>query len=191
MRKRAWWSGIGGLLRCGHRRAAGLLVLDDVVPAAERTGERARGLQLVSIGSIVGTEGRARDFDRWFRPRRSVDRQRWERLACAARAGQVTAPIEVYRVGSSHFVRDGHHRVSVARALGASTIDAYVTEILTRSSPGPGLAACSGRRATQRTSARGVAPRALRHVLHRGVACPVGKPSAHRAVITWTVSPAR
>jgi hypothetical protein len=44
-------------------------------------------------------------------------------------------PISVYRVGGLHFVRDGHHRVSVARALGQSTIDAHVTEVLTRLAP--------------------------------------------------------
>ena len=47
------------------------------------------------------------------------------------RRGQSMPPIDVYRIGDLHFVRDGHHRVSVARALGLDTIDAYVTEIVT------------------------------------------------------------
>ena len=37
----------------------------------------------------------------------------------------------MYRIGDLHFVQDGHHRVSIAMATGATTIDAYVTEILT------------------------------------------------------------
>jgi hypothetical protein len=40
-------------------------------------------------------------------------------------------PISVYRIGDMHFVRDGHHRVSVARAHGLTDIDAYVTEVRT------------------------------------------------------------
>jgi hypothetical protein len=63
-------------------------------------------------------------------------RERWERLALAARRGEHVPPIEVYRVGELHFVADGHHRVSVAHALGLATIDAYVTEVRTKLDPG-------------------------------------------------------
>ena len=59
-------------------------------------------------------------------------RARWERIANAARRGESLPPISVYRIGDVHFVRDGHHRVSVARALGRDTIDAYVVEVVTR-----------------------------------------------------------
>ena len=59
-------------------------------------------------------------------------RTRWERIATAQQRGESMPPISVYRVGGLHFVRDGHHRVSVARALGHTQIDAYVTEIETR-----------------------------------------------------------
>jgi hypothetical protein len=62
-------------------------------------------------------------------------RERWQRLALAQRRGESVPPIEVYRVGDMHFVVDGHHRVSVAHALGLKTIDAYVTEVTTRLSP--------------------------------------------------------
>jgi hypothetical protein len=48
------------------------------------------------------------------------------------RRGESLPPIDVYRIGELHFVRDGHHRVSVARTLGRSDIDAYVTEVQTR-----------------------------------------------------------
>ena len=58
-------------------------------------------------------------------------RARWVNLALAQRRGEALPPIEVYRVGGCHFVEDGHHRVSIARATGQKFIDAYVTEVLT------------------------------------------------------------
>jgi hypothetical protein len=36
-----------------------------------------------------------------------------------------------------HFVKDGHHRVSVARAQGLKVIDAHVTEVVTEVGAGP------------------------------------------------------
>ena len=36
-------------------------------------------------------------------------------------------PVELIQVDDSYFVKDGHHRISVARALGQSAIDAEVT----------------------------------------------------------------
>jgi hypothetical protein len=86
----------------------------------------------VRLDSIVGSVDRTRDFDRRFRPTSARVRERWQRLALAARRGEPVPPIEVYRVGDLHFVQDGHHRVSVAHALGLVVIDAYVTEVLTR-----------------------------------------------------------
>lgn len=80
-------------------------------------------------------EGR-RDFDRHFRPVSARVRFRWERLALAQRRGAAIPPIEVYRVGDLHFVADGHHRVSIAAATRQRLIDAYVTEVLTRTPPG-------------------------------------------------------
>ena len=79
----------------------------------------------------MGTVDSTRDFDRFFRPTSSRVRERWERLALAQRQGTPMPPIDVYRIGDLHFVKDGHHRVSIAIATGQKTIDAYVTEILT------------------------------------------------------------
>ncbi|HET6259388.1 chromosome partitioning protein ParB [Pseudonocardia sp.] len=109
-----------------------ILPFDEVVAALGRTGERRLGLQVVPLESIVGSVDRSRDFDRWFRPRSQRTRDRWERLARAQRRGETIPPIDVYRVGELHFVRDGHHRVSVAHALGLRSIDAYVTEVTTK-----------------------------------------------------------
>ena len=108
-----------------------ILPFDEVVDALGRVGERSIGLQSIALDSIVGTVGRGRDFDRAFRPVSGRTRTRWERIANAQRRGQDMPPISAYRIGDMHFVRDGHHRVSVARALGLSHIDAYVTEVRT------------------------------------------------------------
>jgi hypothetical protein len=59
-------------------------------------------------------------------------RQRWERIATAMRRGDEMPPVDLYKVGDAYFVRDGHHRVSVSRALGFDVIDARVTEVVTR-----------------------------------------------------------
>jgi hypothetical protein len=109
-----------------------ILPFDEVVAAVGRVGERNLGLQSVEIDSILGTVDRTSGFDRQFRPTSSRARVRWERIANAIRRGEPMPPISLYRVGDVHFVRDGHHRVSVARALGRTEIDAYVTEVLTR-----------------------------------------------------------
>ena len=108
-----------------------VLPFDDVVAALGMRGERYAGLQTINLDTIVGTVDSRRDFDRHFRPTSSRVRERWERLALAQRRGESIPPIEVYRIGDLHFVKDGHHRVSIAMATGQQTIDAYVTEVHT------------------------------------------------------------
>jgi hypothetical protein len=109
-----------------------ILPFDEVIAALGVVGERELGLQSVALDSIVGTVDRSRDFDRRFRPTSGRVRARWERIAAAQNRGEPLPPISVYRVGDLHFVRDGHHRVSVAHALKLKFIDAYVTEVRTR-----------------------------------------------------------
>jgi hypothetical protein len=109
-----------------------MLPFDEVVAELGRTGEVSRGLQVVPTDAIVGTVDRGKEFDRSFRPTSSQVRGRWERIAKAQRRGEALPPIDLYKVGDVYFVRDGHHRVSVARAQGRREIDAYVTEVTTR-----------------------------------------------------------
>jgi hypothetical protein len=115
-----------------------ILPFDEVVAALGLRSERSLGLQTIRLDSVVGTMDSTRDFDRRFRPTSGRVRERWERLALAQRRGESIPPIDVYRVGDLHFVKDGHHRVSVAMATGQTTIDAYVTEVLT-SVPAQGI----------------------------------------------------
>ena len=67
-------------------------------------------------------------FDRAFRPAASA-RSRWERLWLAEQQGAALPPISVVQVGNSYAVRDGHHRVSVAKARGAVVIDATIDAV--------------------------------------------------------------
>lgn len=108
-----------------------ILPFDEVVAALGHRGERRLGLETIPVDSIVGTVDRSREFDRSFRPTSRRVRYRWERIAKAVRRGEAMPPIDVYRIGDLHFVRDGHHRVSVARQLGLEVIEAQVTEIVT------------------------------------------------------------
>ena len=90
------------------------------------------GVTSVPLDSIVGTVDRTRDFDRRFRPTSPRTRGRWEKIAAAMRRGEAMPPVLLYKIGEIYFVRDGHHRVSVARALGWKEIEARVTEVQTR-----------------------------------------------------------
>lgn len=129
VQRRQTWSRLARRLHLRRDHESELLGFDEVVGPLGRTGQRELGLQTVDIDTIIGSVDRVGDFDRWFRPRPPVDRRRWIDLDRAGRAGAIIPPIEVYRVGHSHFVRDGHHRVSVARAHGQRSIDAFVTEV--------------------------------------------------------------
>ena len=118
-----------------------ILPFEEVAQALGRVGERRLGEQLISLDSIVGTVDRSREFDRAFRPTSPRVRERWQRINLAQRRGEAMPPIDVYRVGEMHFVKDGHHRVSVARALGDDTIEARVREISTSVGASPDLRA--------------------------------------------------
>lgn len=132
MRRRQVLARLGQRLRREPDDVSVVLPFDEVVAALGMAGEHYLGVRVITLASIVGSVDRGRDFDREFRPTSSRSRERWQRIAAAQRRGASMPPISVYRVGDLHFVRDGHHRVSVARALGWRTIDAEVTEVRTR-----------------------------------------------------------
>jgi nucleotide-binding universal stress UspA family protein len=116
-------------------KSADLLSFEDVRQKLHTAGSGVqRGIQNIPLSAIVGSVGRYSDFTRTFLPKNPKDEERWARIMAlvADPGGGGLPPIEVIKVGDVYFVQDGHHRVSVARALGASTIEAYVNEISTK-----------------------------------------------------------
>jgi hypothetical protein len=132
----------------GRARLRGLAperleVVDDRAGWALVAARRALGVRAIPIDSITATveDVKAQAFDREFRPDRASG-EHWKRLWMAQARGAAMPPISVYRVGDRHVVRDGHHRVSVARERGLTVIDAEVVELLdqcvsSRSPAGP------------------------------------------------------
>ncbi|GJM39920.1 MAG: hypothetical protein DHS20C20_02020 [Ardenticatenaceae bacterium] len=84
------------------------------------------GIQSVSLDEIVGSEGRYHDFDNQFWPLKERNRDRWVNIAQAIRNKKSLPPVQLIYTDNGYFVRDGHHRISVARALGQATIEAEV-----------------------------------------------------------------
>jgi len=139
-RRRQALTRIAARLRLQPDDVMATLPFDSVVDALGRRGEHDLGVQTIPVGAIVGTVDRKPEsFDRSFRPRSPELRARWERIAAARRRGEAMPPIDVYKVGDLYFVRDGHHRVSVARALGETTIEAHVRVVHTAVGAAPDL----------------------------------------------------
>jgi hypothetical protein len=108
-----------------------LLSFESVRQSLRLQDSSYKGLQEVELDKIVGSVGRYRDFTRTFLPKNARNEQRWRRVDAVTHDMMGVPPIEVYKVGDVYFVRDGNHRVSVARAHGATTIEAYVIEFKT------------------------------------------------------------
>jgi nucleotide-binding universal stress UspA family protein len=113
-------------------RPAPLLSYDDVRRRLHAVESPARYLEDVPLDAIVGSVGRTVDFTREFLPRTDADKARWVGVKVAMTGLTGTPPVELYRIGEAYFVRDGNHRVSVARQLGARFIQAYVTPVHAR-----------------------------------------------------------
>lgn len=89
-------------------------------------GSHRLGTTTVPLAQIRGSEGKSSDFDRDFRPLKAHIRERWVSLAAAYLMGVVLPPVELIQAGQTYYVRDGHHRISVAKAFGQMDIDAEV-----------------------------------------------------------------
>jgi nucleotide-binding universal stress UspA family protein len=113
-------------------KSANLLCYDDVRRKLRAQKTTSQELKDIPIDAIVGSVGRCADFTRSFLPRKETDGDRWARIEVAMTDLSGLPPIDVYQVGEAYFVLDGHHRVSVARHLGATHIQAYVTKVQTR-----------------------------------------------------------
>jgi len=109
-----------------------LLSYEEVRRKLKPQGTSVRGLMDIPLDSIVGSLGRYADFTRDFLPRQDTNQDRWARVKLAASSTIGLPPIDVYKLGEAYFVKDGNHRVSVARQNGAEFIQAWVTEVKTR-----------------------------------------------------------
>jgi hypothetical protein len=131
-RRRQALAKIASRLRMEPDDVSVMLPFEEVADALGRRGETDLGVLAIPLDSIVGTVDRRRnEFDRSFRPSSGRVESRWRGIAAARRRGVAMPPIDVFRLGDLHFVVDGHHRVSVARALADTTIDARVKEVQT------------------------------------------------------------
>lgn len=116
-----------------QRRPNELVSFDAVKRSLKIFGQYYRGVQPVRVAQIVGTSTqRYHDFDRAFLPTQQRTKSRWKRVDAAYYKDIELPPVQLYQVGEVYFVRDGHHRVSVARERGQEFIDAEIIEVKTR-----------------------------------------------------------
>jgi hypothetical protein len=108
-----------------------LLPYEEVLKHIPMRGQNYIGIKQIETDKIIGSVSRYLDFDRAFLPRQTHTRSRWESIDRAHFKQIILPPIEVYKIGDAYFIKDGNHRVSVAREKGQAFIDAYVTEIQT------------------------------------------------------------
>ncbi len=123
---KAQMSDLLGLISGGQKD---LVKYDEVAKRLRARQQVDLGVQHVPLKKIVGSVGRYHDFTRSFLPRPGADEERWVKLDTAMNALETLPPVELYKIGDAYFVRDGNHRISVARANGLSHIEAYVTEV--------------------------------------------------------------
>jgi len=131
-RRRRALSRLASRMRFEADDVSHMLPFEEVVGALGATSRASVGERVIPLESIVGTVDRRRgDFDRSFRPSPNT-RGRWERIAEARKRGEAMPPIDVFQIGDLYFVQDGHHRVSVARAMGDTDINANVVQVRTK-----------------------------------------------------------
>lgn len=119
---------LGNLWSKITRRPSKLLDLNHYAKRLRLKGRHYAGIEAVSIHQIRGTQGKEADFNASFAPLNERTRSRWLGIAIARLQGTPLPPVELIQVGQTYFVVDGHHRISVAKALGEQIIDAEVTK---------------------------------------------------------------
>lgn len=109
------------------RRDGKLLSLEELLRVAKPEGEEYLGVQSIPVARIIGSEGRSNDFSRSFLPLKSFVHARWTKVRDLFLAGQIDEAIRICEYGGCYIVRDGNHRVSVAKTHGVEFMDAEVT----------------------------------------------------------------
>ncbi|MBI9105345.1 MAG: transcriptional regulator [Spirochaetales bacterium] len=125
-RIKALWDGVFSILNPEKKE---MLSFHDIKSLIKPQAEFYKGIQTVPLDRIIGSEGRYNDFSRAFLPKKEHLRSRWRSINIAALEDVYLPPIKLFKIGETYFVRDGNHRVSVARLRGQIDIDAEITEI--------------------------------------------------------------
>ncbi len=116
-----------------------LLSFTDIKSWLKPKNEVYIGMQEVLVDYIAGSEGRYHDFDNHFFPKNLHLKSRWKSIDAARLTDVILPPIKLYEIGGLYFVRDGNHRVSVARTQGLMYIDAEVTSLQSEIKLRPGM----------------------------------------------------
>jgi uncharacterized ParB-like nuclease family protein len=125
LRKGFWHSVVGWIT---HTRST-LLPYDEIRKSLPLSNQHYIGMREIPVDQIIGSVSRYRDFDRAFLPLQTTTQGRWMSIDRAHLSDIILPPIEVYKIGNTYYVKDGNHRVSVARQKGQKYIDADVIEI--------------------------------------------------------------
>ena len=112
-----------------RHKSRNLLDIENSKSPTCRQNRHYAGLQNVAIDQIKGTDSREGDFDDSFYPLHDRMRSRWLGVAAARLSGKELPPVELIQVGGIFYVQDGHHRISVAKALGEDFVDAEVIDL--------------------------------------------------------------
>lgn len=110
-------------------RATRLLNLEEVASGSQVQNSAYAGIRAVCIGCIRGTLGKSDVFDAAFHPVKESSRSRWLGIAREFLRGRELPPVELVELDGTYYVRDGHHRISVARSLGQEFIEAEITRM--------------------------------------------------------------
>ena len=109
-----------------------LMSFDEVNKGLELHNQHYLGMRVVKVKDIVGSIDRYKDFDHYFLPKKAHLEHRWSNIYAAYKNDVILPAIKLYKVGDIYFVVDGNHRVSVAKRMGVTYIDAEVIEFKTR-----------------------------------------------------------
>lgn len=140
-----WHARLGRWYALLTQRPYTLLSLSQVEARGVPQRNRFVGVCTVPVCQIRGSEDRSADFDPKFRPLHDRTRGRWLSVATARLMGVTMPPVTLIQVGGTYYVRDGHHRISVARAMGQESIEAEVAVWRPAAPPSTALAAKAGR----------------------------------------------
>ncbi|MBT4287829.1 MAG: NUDIX hydrolase, partial [Deltaproteobacteria bacterium] len=102
--------------------------LHDIVDITKARNERYIGLREIPLDNIIGSEGRYEDFNKNFFPKNDALESRWSAIDNIMEQNKPLPPISVFKIDDFYFVRDGNHRVSVAKSRKQAFIDAEVSE---------------------------------------------------------------